>query len=349
MSSISKNYEKALLVAAVVVALALAWFGWSRFGQVENEFQSAMTGSGSNAVAVKDAELIPKAQSLHVSDHGWSQSVAHKRPIDLFVGIPLFVRAGSPDPVDLIKDPPVHEPIPNEWWLVHRIDPGYSDSPAKDPDNDGFTNTEEFQAQTDPNDSSSVPPVIAKLSYLRDESLGWVLRPSFGDAGSFPFNYRDTKNQTNKTGAADMIKPGGLFFAKEPMANRFKLVGSEVRKELSKATGSEKEITWVKIEDQKENKKGTMYEFPSPLSEDRMNEHLKFDRTAVFALLALGLNSKEFRVEENTAFGLPANSPKKDYLLKSMTPNSVIVEYPAPDGSRKTVEIPRGGLPKMSQ
>ena len=77
-----------------------------------------------------------------------------------------------------------------------------------------------------------------------------------------------------------------MFFAKAPMMNRFKLLGSEVRKELNKAIKIEKEVTIVRIEDQRPNKKGTIYEIPSPLSEERMNEHLKYDRTAVLSLEA---------------------------------------------------------------
>lgn len=346
MSWISKNYEKALLGAAVVIALAMIWFGWSRFGQVEDDFGSKLNGAGNNDVAVKDAELIPKAQSLHVSDHGWAQALDDKRPVDLFVGIPLFIRSGSADPVDLVFDPPVHDPIPNSWWLDNHIDLGYSDSPAKDPDEDGFSNLEEFNAKTDPNNPKSVPAVIAKLSYMRDESLVWVLRPSYGSEGKFPFKYQDNKAGANTTGA-DMIPADGLFFARGVMSNRFKFLGSEVRKELNKNTNIEEEKTWVKIEDQRPNKKGVIYEFPAPLSEQRMNEHYKYDRTAIFTLQALGLGSKEFKVEEFTAFALPPDAPTKDYFLKSVTPVSVTVEYTAPDGSKKPIDIPKGGLPKM--
>jgi hypothetical protein len=183
--------------------------------------------------------------------------------------------------------------------------------------------------------------------YVKDESLGWVIRPGYGDNGKFPFTYKDTKGAENKTGAADMIEPNGLFFAKPPMANRFKLLGSEVRKELNKATKVEKDVTIVRIEDQRPNKKGAIYEFPSPLSEERMNENLKYDRTAILSLEALGQQGKEFKVEENMTFSLPPDGPKKDYLLKAVTPESITVEYTNAAGEKKSVVIPKGGMPKM--
>lgn len=351
MSWISKNYEKALLGTAVVLALALAWFGWSKFSQVDEDFSSKLIGTGADAVAVKDADLIPKAQSSHASDHGWPQATTDKkRPIDLFTGIPLFMRAGGGDPIDPLNDPPIHEPIPNKWWLENHIDPGYEDSPNRDPDGDGFSNLEEFTANTNPNDPKSVPALIAKLTYLRDESIAWVIRPGYESGGSFTFKYQDSKGGTNQTNAAAMIAPGALFFPKAPpMPERFKLLSSEVRREMSKTTHNEVEVTWVKIEDQKPNKKGMTYEFPAPLSEDRMKEYQKYDRTAVLALQALGMGSKEFKVEEFTPFAVPSDAAAKDYLLKAVSPASVTVEYTAPDGSKKTVDIPKGGLPKMPE
>ena len=346
MSWFSKNYEKAALGGAVAIALGLTYLGWSKFGSVESDFRDDLKGKGNNSAAVRDADLIPKALGSLKLDRTAERAIASgDRPVDLFAGIPLFVPSSAPDStVDLNskESPPVHPPIPNIWWLDNRIDPGFGDSPARDPDQDGFTNLEEYDAKTDPNNSKSHPPLVAKLKFVRDESLGWVLRPSFGDNGKFPFKYQDTKGGVNQTGAADMIEPNGMFFAKAPMANRFKLLGSEVRKEINKATKVEKDVTIVRIEDQRSNKKGMIYEFPSPLSEDRMNEHLKYDRTAILTLEALGQQGKEFKVEEYLTFALPPDGSKKDYLLKSVTPGSITVEYTDAAGEKKSVTINKG-------
>ncbi|HEX7261043.1 MAG TPA: Amuc_1099 family pilus-like system protein [Luteolibacter sp.] len=348
MSWLSKNYEKVALGGAVAAALGLVYMGWSKLGDVQEGFNVNLSGRGNNISAVRDADLIPKALASLKLDRTWEPAFDGDYPVDLFVGIPLFVPISAPDTtVDLRKDAPVHDPIKNTWWLENRLDPGFADSPARDPDQDGFSNIEEYKGKTDPNDAKSYPPLIAKLMYVKDESLTWVLRPSFGDNGSFPFRYQDTKGGVNQTGAANPIAPGGLFFATGPMANRFKLLGSEVREVPNRATGGKKEVTIVKIEDQRPNKQGTVYEFPSPLQEDRMNEHLKYDRTAVLSLEAIGLNGKEFKIEENVTFAIPPTSPKKDYLLKAVTPASITVEYTDASGTKKTVQIRKGGLPQM--
>jgi hypothetical protein len=345
MSWLNKNYEKASLGGAVALALGLAYIGWAQLGSVDEDFGSPLKGSGNNNAAVKDADLIAKARASLILERSAKQALDGERPVDLFTGIPLFISSNSPETsIDLLKDAPVHPPISNVWWIENRLDPGYGDSPARDPDKDGFSNLEEYNSKTNPNDPASIPSLIAKLLYVRDESLGWVIRPSFGSEGKFPFKFQDTKNAVNATGAANMIAPGEMFFAKEPMMNRFKFISSEVRKELQKATGVEKEITFVKIEDTQANKKGVIYEFPAPMQEERMREYLNYDRTAILSLEALGLNGKEFKVVENTKFALPPDSPKKDYLAKTVTPEGVTVEFRGPTGETKIFEIKKGAM-----
>lgn len=349
MSWFSKNYEKAAVGGAVVVALGLAYLGWSKFGGVDADFGIGLKGGGNNKTAVAGAEKIPMAMQSMKLDRTWKQALDGDRPVDLFTGIALFVKSSEPEkPVDLLKDAPIHPPIPNTWWIENRIDPGFADSPARDPDGDGFSNLEEFEAKTDPNASKSFPPLIAKLMYVKDESLAWVIRPSYGDNGKFPLTYEDSKGRVNKVKPDKMVGPGDLFFEAEPMKERFKLLGSELRKEVRKSTGVPMDVTIVRIEDQRPNKKGMVYEFPSPLSDERKREHLKFDRTAVLSLEALGLAGKEIKVEENTAFALPPDAPKKDYLLKTVTPDSISVEYTDASGGRKTVEIRKGGFANMA-
>lgn len=348
MSWISTNYEKAALGGAAVVALGLAYMGWSKLSAVQEDFGAGLKGTGNNNSAVAKADLIPKAIASMKLDRVLTQGFDADRPVDLFTGITLYVSSAAPEqPLDLEKGDPVHPPIPNTWWLENRLDPGFGDSPERDPDGDGFSNMEEFLAKTDPNSAKSHPPLIAKLKYAGDETLTWVLLPRFGADGSFPFNYEDTKGGKNRATAANMIAPGELFFPTGTMANRFKLLGSEEREELNPRTNAEQNVTIVRIEDQRPNKTGTIYEFPSPLSDDRKNEFLKFDRTAILSLEALGMGGTEFKVEENTSFALPPGGTKKDYLARTVTPESVTIEYEDAAGEKKTLEITKGNLPRM--
>jgi hypothetical protein len=348
MSWFSKHYEKVALGSAVAVALGLAYFGWSKLNSVEEDFAASLKGVGNNKTAVDGAGQVPKARQSLTLDRTWSQAADGDRSVDLFTGIPLFISSTDPQKaIDLRKDAPLHPPIPNSWWFENRIDPGFADSPGQDPDADGFSNLEEYSAKTDPNSKNSIPPLIAKLMFVKDESLAWVIRPGYGSEGKFPFNYEDSKAGKNKVSAAEMVAPGDLFFAKPPMEKRFKLLGSEIRKELNPKIKVEMEVTIVRIEDQRPNKKGTVYELPSPLSEERKTDYIQYDRAAVLTLEALGLEGREFKVEENTTFALPPDNPNKNYLIKKVTPDAITIEYPATDGSRKSIEIKKGQLPNF--
>jgi hypothetical protein len=352
MSWFSKNYEKAALGGAAVIALGLCYLGWSKRSGVDEDFANDLKGSGNNNTAVASADLIPKAAQSMKLDRVWTQALYNERPVDLFTGIPLFIKSSEPEkPVDLLAPSatPVHPPIPNTWWIEHRLSPEFADSANRDPDGDGYSNKEEYLAKTDPNNAKSIPALIAKLMYVKDESLAWVLRPGPGDGGKFPFKYEDSKRQDNKVTAGEPVAPGGLFFPKGVMKDRFKLLGHAIRREISKSTKVEIEVTIVRIEDQRPNKKGDVYEIPSPLQEERKNEHLQYDRTAVLSLEAIGLSGKEFKVEERTTFALPPNAPKKEYLLKKVTPASITVEYTDSEGKTKTLEITKGSLSQPAE
>lgn len=354
MSWLAKNYEKAALGGAVVVALGLAYLGWSKFSGVDGEFSSNPAEPGAGNVAVIGADSIPKTLQSLKQERIWTPSMDGDWQVDLFTGIPLFIKRSEPEKtVDPRKDEPIHPPIPNTWWLEHNIDPGYADSPTRDPDTDGFSNLDEYKAKTDPNNRKSIPAIVAKLMFQRQEAKTWSLRPGFGDQGKFGFSYAEVQGRVwsdkAKLKAGEMAGPGDMLFAEEPAKNRFKVLGSELRKEMNPKIKMEQEVTIVRIEDQRPNKKGDIYEFPAPLSEERRNDFAQNDRTAVFSLEALGNEGKEFKVEERTAFALPPDADKKDYFLKKVSDNSVTVEGPGPDGERITVEIPKGQMPKIGE
>jgi len=348
MSWLSNNYEKAVLGGTIVAALGLSYFGWNRIQAVDADFSDSVRGRGKNDPSVMNADAVPKAIASLSLDRSWTPAEVDGRTVDLFTGIPLFVAREAPDKaVDLLKDGPVHPPIPNQWWLENRIDPGFADSPSQDPDEDGYPNIEEFNAKTDPNDDKSHPPLIAKLKFVKDESLVWVIRPGFQAGGSFTFRYEDGQRRQNNAGADAMVAPGQLFFKDGVMKERFKLLGSEVVKELNRAINEEVDVTYVRIEDQRPNKNKAIYRIPAPLSEGRKNQHLQHDRTAVFTLEAIGLAGQEFKVEENTTFALPPTAPNKDFTLKAVSPNEVTVEYKNAEGVVQSVTIAKGSIPSL--
>ncbi len=346
MSWISENYEKAALGGAAVVALGLAFVGWQKLGSAEQEFSSVPKGDGPRDASVKQADAVPVAIASFHLDRKVLKPDDNGRPVDLFTGVPLFVNKNDlNNPVDLNGKgvDPVHPPIPNSWWIDNRIDPGFGDSPMRDADDDGFSNLAEFEGKTDPNDKRSYPPLITKLTFAGDEAVKWVLRPGYpGADGGYTFTYDDTLGRSDKTGAANPIPSGELFFKDGPIKNRFKYLSAETRKELNERMNVEVDVTFVTVEDQKANKLGTKYEVPANFRKANANQFAQFDRTAVMTLEALGLAGQEFKVEENTAFALPPGSEEKNFMLKSVSPESITVEVTGADGAKKSYDIRKG-------
>lgn len=346
MSWISENYEKAAVGAAAVVAIGLGFMGSQKLGSVEENFSAKPKGGGNEDASVKGADRVATAKSSFQLDREWVKGEDDGRPVDLFTGVPLFVNKNDlNNPVDLPESGDVHPPIPNQWWIDNRIDPGFGDSPQRDEDEDGFSNLEEFLAKTDPTDNRSYPSLINKLAYVGDESIEWILRPKFeaGD-GEFTFEYRDTSGRRNKTGAANAVPVGGLFFSEDPIKERFKHLGSKVEKQMNEAIQVEVEVTIVEVEDQKPNKKGMIYKIPARFRDADARKFSYFDRTAVLSLDALGMAGEEFKVEELTAFALPRGAEAKRFKLTEVTPEHIIVEQTLENGDTQTFEILKGSV-----
>ncbi len=347
----SKNYEKAAVGGAAVAALGLAFLGWTQVGGVAEDFSSPTKGEGNNDPAVAVAPQVAKAASSLVRKLAWTRGDADGRQVDLFTGIPLFVKRDAPElAVDLVTDPDIHPPIKNTWWIQYRLDPGFGDSPSRDPDGDGFSNLEEFNAKTDPADPASHPSFIDKLKYGTDESIQWALRPGYPEGGGCPFTYKDTKGGKAKSETGKPVLPDELFFkSKDSTPPRFKLVELKPVKEMNKAINVEQEVIYAVVEDQKPNKKGTTYRLKVAYPEGDVAKWAQFDRSAVLSLEAAGNEGKSQTIEENTRFGLPFESKAKDFLLKKVTPDDIEVEHTDPKSGAKTLfKCSKGGFPTKS-
>jgi len=356
MSKAPKNIEKIVLGVGAVAGLGLAALGFMKAGAVEEDFSDSVGRPGDSdtsvAGAAKVAGTLNSLQSNRVYD---SASVENpkigQRPVDLYVGVPLYANRDNPnDPVDPLLGDNIHSPIPNEWWLEHGADMTFADSAQRDDDQDGFTNLEEFKGKTSPTDDSDHPPLIAKLSFEKVESQQWLLLFGSEFSGKWvPKLDEETskdiegKPMKNKVSFVEPVEPGGLLFAKEPLKGRFKFLKFEKREVENERLNITEEVTFAIFEDQSENKKGKKYEIPNRLPRAQRQAWLQYDRTAYLDLQAIGEKGKVFPVEEGTKFALPSSAKEKNYLLKEVTPESIVVEFEGESGP-ESVTIPKGGL-----
>lgn len=357
MSWLEQNYEKAALGGAAGLAVLLAFLGYLKIGGVQDDFSAESGADEKRDPSVQNASMVDKAISSRSRQVLWMEPVAPgDRKLPLLTGVPLFVRKDTPDDaIDLFTADPVHPPIDNKWWIEFRLDPGEADAPQQDADGDGFSNLEEFLAKTDPTNDKDFPPLIGKLRFDSDQSAVWSLRPGFPEMNKTDLSgvrlYLDDLTQpASRTPMGTSVKPGDMLFAQDPMQGRFKFLGLEERRVMNPRLNVEETKTFARFEDQQSNKKGIIHEFEAPLSESRIgaDDVRKYDRDAVLVLEAGPEKGSTETVAENTRFGLPFSSTKKDYLLKKVTPEAVEVEYTdAKSGETKTVTIPKGEFPNL--
>lgn len=351
MSKLPKNFEKALIGVAGVAAIGFIAMGFMKSSAVGTDFAHTTQPSGKNDPSIPEAEATGRAATSLTTNLKIEPSEDQGWKVDLFTGIPLYADKNNPNqPVDLRRGRTIHEPIPNKWWLDTGADPSYANSPKRDDDGDGFSNFDEWDAKpnpTNPTDPKSFPALIDKLAYLKDESTQWYVTFGLESDGQWAPKIvaitPDKKRVENKVSAAAMLKPGDTFFAdKEPFKGRFRFLSISKQVVHSKKTNSDEEVNVAEYEELKPNKKGLKYKSQYGLPEPEIPANAYYDRTAVLDLKAVGSEGKDFKVEEGTTFALPPGSEEKKYLLKSVTPEAIEVEYTDASGQKQTKSIPKG-------
>lgn len=202
MDWIKSNYERALLglFAAVLLVCAglVVWQATSFPGMFSNRKNAK---APDNTVTAPNIKSITDAAALASNPVPW---VVHEG--SLLVSRPyILMEQVLVDPLESDKD--LHPPIKNAWLLKNNLD--YSDSSIKeqDPDNDGFTNLEEFVAGSDPSNPNSHPPFYTKLRLLKFDPKPFRLKFS-GDSGdnTYTINTLDIKSRTQFLKIGEMIK-----------------------------------------------------------------------------------------------------------------------------------------------
>jgi len=352
MANLSESYDKAALVFSLLVALGLGALVLMAKGNVSEDFPDATGGGRAKAPGNPNEDLYKTTTTEIGSKVVLEGPVTEKgRAIENFVGTPLFLKDGVKNPIDL-GDPSykeiVHEPIPNQWWLDHRIDPGWDNSPSLDQDGDGFSNREEFDVKTDPNDPKSFPGLIAKLqcvqlkkrvfrlTYSSDTTIGEIKA-----ADTFKFNYEEIVNKKRIRASSENIQPGkgvdSNVFSKGGAQMRYEFKKIEQRKFINPRNNLQETSNFATLEDVAGAKKGDVIE----LKKGSRNGVNVRDWTAVLRLAAIGQEANELQVEERGTFSLPfdPNAAKKPYTFAAVSDAGFAIIEWEEDGEAKSMEL----------
>lgn len=158
MDLFKANYDKILLIAAGLLLAGVAVYIVSDTNSLAGRFvQPAFTRQGATFTPDDKISRIRDDRASMDRQSDWKEA-----PGSLFVSREYLVRDGRL--IDILQgDEEIFPGIPNKWIKEHRLE--YSDAklPERDPDEDGFSNMEEFLAQTNPRDPASRPAGWTKL------------------------------------------------------------------------------------------------------------------------------------------------------------------------------------------
>lgn len=327
MSNFEKNYEKTTIAICAFVALAfiaLAVFG---FLGLNKFFQRDEVEKNDLAVS-ENIQLIEESSSKLTSPIQWSEFSQDGRNLNLLTPLSLFVKEGETELIDLYKGDPVHPPVDNSWWLEYGLDPGIADSLQLDPDKDGFSNLEEFEAKTSPIDDSNYPTLINKLMAKEVTKLKTRLTFSSDGGEQYRFKYQDSKRIEVRS---PFIEVGSRFFDEEPVKSRYIL--QEVEDKEIEKNGFTSNRKQAKIQDTVLDKTFEVF-YGSNYSVDNT------EYTVSFVLDAVGKSETPFPVTENTRFDLPSCKVSEDgqYLFEGVEDNQAVISW-TENGKENSIKL----------
>jgi hypothetical protein len=240
MDWIKKNYEKfALLVLSVALLAASAYLVWDmrNFLTIFEDIKD--NGAHSDKIAPLETKNMETAKAALEKPTVWS---AHKGSV--FVSQKYILKDGQPVRPE-VDGPMLHPPVPNPWFAEHNLDITDSDVLTADPDGDGFTNFDEWQGGTDPQDKKSHPAYTTKLRLVKFIKVPFRLMfKSRPDDSSFQLDTIDVRQPTQILKVGDQIA-----------GTKFKIIKFEEKKITNKATDSIEDVSELTIQNNETGEK----------------------------------------------------------------------------------------------
>lgn len=325
MTWIKENYDRFLLALAAAVLLVCAvWLFVSarRFQETFKELQGQVAHS-QKIPSVDFDRLASQHEKFKNPDLWKPMLLPDGRRLPLFVSVPYLAKSGPPDasgnPTKELSDPitdpnPLHPPIPNKWFFDHKLDALAVDALTDDPDGDGFTNLEEFNANTNPAEKNSHPPYLTKLFFRRFEQRPFRLVFSARVNNVVQLNPRDLSDSTLFLKVGDLVK-----------GSPYKVVDLKVQEAFDASVGIKRDTSVVTLENLETHEK---IELPK-------EKEINSPDSIAYLQFTLG-SGREFPLKKNQEFTLP-QEPNVKYRLVEVTPSEATLLRVA---DNQTIKLP---------
>lgn len=235
MEWLKTNYERAVLGFAILALLVSSGLIISNV----NSFPAQFAGRDSskpkdNTIKPYPSETLTAASSVVKGPPNW---LVHDG--SLLVSRPYVLKEdgnGGNTLIDPTESPePLHPPLTNSWLIDNSLAYWERNIKEQDPDEDRFSNLEEFLAGTNPRDKNSVPPYFTKLQLLKfiSKPFRLIFTGSPDDGQTFTINTKDLKTSTQFLEKGEVIKgtPYKVLGYEKKMA-----VENEIERDVSELT-----------------------------------------------------------------------------------------------------------------
>ncbi|MEM8953143.1 MAG: Amuc_1099 family pilus-like system protein, partial [Verrucomicrobiota bacterium] len=173
MEWVKKHYERlivlivALITVGLSVGLILKSFAFSEnFALIEVVPRSELP---ENRLGDVEAAI----ETLKIASV-WDSPVVNDKRVQLFMTFPIVEKDG--EIFDMSENEQLlRPPVDNTWLVENGLDFLRADVLDLDPEGDGFSNLEEWNAKTSPSDAESTPPILTKLDFVRREQENYVI------------------------------------------------------------------------------------------------------------------------------------------------------------------------------
>ena len=332
MNWIQKNYERALLIAAA--ALAILGSGWiilkassfkSRFVAEEVTPRNKLEPLAADAVteAIRRIETVPQ----------WPVNLE----TPLFSSTPFVVMNDKPTEPFRMRDPQgakLRDPVPNVWLVDNNLDYTSIDVLEQDPDRDGYSNLDEFTAQTDPNSSLSQPGWDTKLYYAERLEEPLTIKLNSFDNGTASVAFITAGPDGAEVRRNEFIKVGAATARFEP--GRFTI--TDVKTETVERFGSQTQVAVAFMSDTKDRKGGKIR-----LEQGSLVPHPSYAAKFVYTLTAESFEKKE---GEDFELRKPAGMT---ITVEEVTADQAVISY-VPEGANDPVKkVKKLGAPPKGQ
>jgi hypothetical protein len=236
------NYEKTILILAALLAFGAVGFTIYDSQSLSDRLaiKTVAPKSNMNPPPTDNVKAIFQRLQEKVS---WVSPIIANKPVPLNKSI-LLLQKGD-QLFDLqVAEPALRPPMTNDYLVSNDLPNIESPNVGElDPDNDGFSNLEEFEQKTNPRDEASHPPVTQKLFLKQRITHDYIIKLN---SSSPPYQVQRIKPEPR---ASKFVSPGDEFGFDKTGPARFKALEFTAKMDRNPTTGLETDMSELKCLD----------------------------------------------------------------------------------------------------